>query len=105
MAERKKRRPAQGFEDFAAQGVKIALIGVKIADMAFAAMRREPVGAALPAPVQNDDVEVSFAEIGRDLEIFLEELGPAREDRDCPGAIAVAAPARDAKTYIVLRPG
>ena len=97
MAEREKGRPARGFEHLPPQRVEVALIGGKIPHMAFARVRGQPFGAALPAPIQNHDVEVSIEQLGRDLEIFFEEFGPAGENCDRAGAGSAGAPARNSK--------
>src|ERR1700730_9501362 len=103
MAKREPRGPAERFEDLFHQGVEIALISPEIANMAFAGIIRESAGQALPAPIQDRDIEVPAQQFADDLKIFFDEFRASRQDRDRSGASRAAAPTRRSQVPIVPR--
>ena len=103
MAKREPRGPAERFEDLFHQGVEIALKGPEIVDMAFAGIIHEAAREALPAPIEDRDIEVPAQQFADDFKIFFDEFRASRQNRDRSGASRAAAPARRPQVPIVPR--
>jgi hypothetical protein len=103
MAEREPRGPTKRFEDLFHQGIEIALKSPEIADMAFAGIIRKSAREALPAPIQDRDIEVPAEQFADDLKIFFDEFRAPWQNRDRSGASRAAAPARRSQVPIVPR--
>jgi len=82
MAEREPGRPAVRFKDLFNQSIEIALIGAEIANMTFAGIAREAAGVALPAPIQDRDIEIPAQQFADNSKYF--SMNSAR-----PGKIAI----------------
>ena len=57
-----------------------AIVGHEVAEsyrMALQPVRQQPVGKTLPAPVMDHDNEAALHQLGHDLVVFLDRLGPA----------------------------
>jgi hypothetical protein len=80
MGERVIRRRTVGQRDLVHEtGDVVAIVG-KTPHMAFQRIADETPGAPLTAPVKHGDGEAAAPQLANHLEIFLDELGAARED-------------------------
>ena len=104
MAEREPGRPAVRFEDLFNQSIEITLIGAEIANMAFAGIAREAAGVALPAPIQDRDIEIPAQQFADNLEVFFNEFRASRQNRDGSGALFAATPTRRPQGPFYLAP-
>ena len=89
MGERMEGRRAFRQGDMAHEGVEVAAHnGAKSLDMAEPAVRDQPVGAALAAPVEGRDGKAARPQVAHHLEIFLDELRAAMEQADRAARLA-----------------
>ena len=70
-----------GPEHLGDESVEVALVEREIVDVPFARVLQLPLGAALAAPVERRDRKAAVEQFADRLEIFLDELGAAAENR------------------------
>jgi hypothetical protein len=103
MPEREKRRRTVRQHDFLHEGFEIDVVLGKAAHMALAAVAQPPLGQALPAPIQGRHGKSARAQIADQLEILLDELGPALKNADGALAAGRRLPARIPERHPVGR--
>ena len=91
-----ERRRAIGQHDILHEAGEVALVLPEAADVALARVGQHALRAALAAPVHRRHRKSAPAQVGDDLEVFLDELGAAAEQADrAPPRRARRIPARE----------
>ncbi len=101
MGEAEPGLRAGGLEHLADEGGKVALVEREIVDVSFARILELARRAALAAPVEDRHRKAAVEQVADRLVIFLDELGPAGEDRHRAARAVRRRPAGGAQQHAV----
>src|SRR5690606_543733 len=97
------RRRAVRQHDVLHEAHEVAVVFPEAAHVSLAWIGKLPLRTALTAPIHGGDGEAAAAQVGDDLEIFFDELGPAAKQADrAASRHARRIPARKAQLRAVI---
>ena len=101
MGEAEPRLRTGGLEHLGDEGGEVALVEREIVDVPFARILELARRAALAAPVEDRHRKAAVEQVADRLVIFLDELGPAGEDRHRAARAVRRRPAGGAQQHAV----